>query len=239
MLDMGSFRVKDLRPASDSRISILRLATYARDIDGAIELLHAARDMGYTTYCNVMAVSTCTPNEVDSFLDKLRSSRVHNVAIVDSFGAMYPHHIRYLMRKYKNWLRPDQGVGVHLHNNQMTAFANTIAAIDEGADFVDATLMGMGRGAGNCPLELLLMYLDDPRFNLRPILPLMEQFAALREELRWGYHPPYATTGWLNMHPSTAIEKMRSPERYQVLEFYDRLTTRRRARRHHRAELEE
>lgn len=232
MADMNRIRKEDLRPADESVIDIVRIATYARDVPEAVELLHHARELGYEVYCNVMAVTTCTPQEVDGFLAILRDSNVENVAVVDSFGAMYPHHLRYLVRKYKNWLRPDQKVGVHLHNNQQTAFANTIAAIDEGADFVDATVFGMGRGAGNCPLELLLMYLDDPRHDVRPVLELIDDFAELKESLRWGYHVPYAVTGWLNLHPQAAIERTRQ-DRQEPRAFYDQLTADRPRPRHH------
>ncbi len=212
MVDMGRFDAAQLRPARDSLVDIIRVATYAEQVPEAIELLHAAIEAGYEVFCNVMAVTTCTPQQVDAFLEQLRDSRVHNIVVVDSFGAMYPHQLRYLMRKYKNWLRPAQRVGVHLHNNQQTAFANTIAAIDEGADFVDATVFGMGRGAGNCPLELLLMYLDDSSHDVRPILELIDDYASLRDVLRWGYHVPYAVTGWLNLHPRDAIRRMRAPQ---------------------------
>lgn len=237
MCDMGRIRPSDLRPASESAIDVLRVATYARDVPAAIDLLHAARALGYDVYCNVMAVTTCTPHEVDAFLEDLRASEIDHITIVDSFGAMYPHHLRYLIRKYKNWLRPDQEVGVHLHNNQQTAFANTIAAIDEGADFVDGTVYGMGRGAGNCPLELLLMYLDDPRHDVRPILDLIDDYAALRRELHWGYHVPFGITGWLNHHPRAAIERMRQPTP-ACLDFYERLTEDRPRSQHHRAHPE-
>lgn len=238
MLDEGRARIEDLTPKKDSLIDIVRVATYAKDIDSAIELLHAAQELGYETFCNVMAVSTCTPQEVDTFLEKLRESQIPNVAVVDSFGALYPHHVRYLIRKYKNWLRPDQKVGVHMHNNQQTAFANSIAAIDEGADFVDATIHGIGRGAGNCPLELLLMYLDDPRFDMRPIIDLVDDYADLRDDLRWGYHLPYVITGWLNMHPRSAIDRMKREDRYECLEFFETLTRNRPLPRHHRATRE-
>lgn len=224
MLDMGRATLDVLRPAEESLVDVIRVATYACDVPAAIELLEGARELGYEVFCNVMAVTTCTPQEVDAFLEALRDSQVDNVMVVDSFGAMYPHHLRYLIRKYKNWLRPDQKVGVHLHNNQQTAFANTIAAIDEGADYVDATLFGMGRGAGNCPLELLLMYLDDPRHDVRPILDLVGTYADLRDALRWGYHVPYAITGWLDVHPRDAIARMRQIGDHRSLEFYDRLT---------------
>ena len=237
MVDMGRIRPQDLRPAGDSLIDMIRVATYAHDIDEAIELCHHALSPGYDVCCNVMAVTTNTPQEVDAFLERLRSSEIPNIAVVDSFGAMYPHQLRYLIRKYKNWLRSEQRVGVHLHNNQQTAFANTIAAIDEGSDFVDATIYGMGRGAGNCPLELLLMYLDDPRFDVRPILNLIDDYEQLRKELHWGYHVPYGVTGWLNRHPKSAIARLRR-DTPACLDFYETLTADRPAPRHHRARKE-
>jgi 4-hydroxy 2-oxovalerate aldolase len=237
MVDHGRFDATSLRPAEDSVIDILRVATYGPDIQGAIETCEAAIDLGYEVYCHVMAVTTCTPQQVDGFLECLRGSRVTSVAVVDSYGAMYPHQIRYLMRKYKNWLRADQEVGVHLHNNQQTAFANAIAAIDEGADFVDGTVFGMGRGAGNVPLELLLMYLDDERHDVRPILELIDEFMPMRDDLKWGYQVPYGISGWLNRHPADAIDQMRqSPT--QSLEFYDSLTKDHPRNMHHRPEQE-
>ena len=142
---------------------------------------------------------------MDTFLLKLAGSGVHNVAIVD-FGALYPYHVRYLVHKYMNYLGESIKVGVHFHNNQQQAFANSIAAIDEGVDFVDATLHGIGRGAGNCPLELLLFYLDNPKYDPRPILDLVEEFAQLRYKLLWGYHLPYAISGFFNIHPRSAID---------------------------------
>jgi 4-hydroxy 2-oxovalerate aldolase len=234
MTDFGKFTIDDLRPRSESVVGMIRCACYAKDVAETIQLLEAAQDLGYEVMCNVMAVSQCTPHQVDDFLGQLHDSTIPYVALVDSFGAFYPHHIRYLVRKYKNWLRKDQLLGVHLHNNQQTAFANSVVAIEEGADIIDATIHGIGRGAGNCPLELLLMYLDDEDYDVEPILELLPDFAALRDELRFGYHSPYAITGWLNLHPRAAIRQMARPDRYEVLDFYRRMTENRRRTRHHR-----
>ena len=237
MVDFGAFTAADLRPASDSLVSMIRIACYAKDVEASIDLLHEAMAQGYDVMCNVMAVSRCTPDEVDHFLGKLHDSQVPKVALVDSFGAFYPHHVRYLIRKYKNWLRPDQLLGVHLHNNQQTAFANSVVAIEEGADIVDATIQGIGRGAGNCPLELLLMYLDADRYDVEPVLQLIETYAELKDELRFGYHAPYAITGWLNLHPRAAIAQMARDDRYDVLDFYRRMTEHRRRPEPHRPVL--
>jgi 4-hydroxy 2-oxovalerate aldolase len=237
MVDVGRIRTQDLRPSSDSVIDTIRVACYHDQVDEGVALAEHAMNLGYDAFVNVMAVTTCTPQEVDAFLDKLARSDVPNVSVVDSFGAMYPHQLRYLIRKYKNWLRTDQRVGVHLHNNQQTAFANAITSIDEGADWLDASIFGMGRGAGNVPLELLLMYLDDPRHDVKPILGLVDEFTQLREDLRWGYEVPYAVTGWLNLHPRAAIERMHA-ESPDSLAFYENLVASRPPRRHHKGQRE-
>jgi len=226
MLDVGRIETSDIPPKADTVIDMVRIATYAKDLDEALRLLDHSLNQGYETCMNVMAVSTVDPDEVDRFLIRLAQSGVHNVAIVDSFGALYPHHIRFLIRKYTNYLGEGIKVGVHLHNNQQQAFANSIVAVEEGVDFVDATIHGMGRGAGNCPIELLLFYLDNPRFDVVPLLEMVEEFAYMRDGLRWGYHLPYTITGYFNIHPREGIRRMATDERYQVREMYEKLAGR-------------
>ncbi len=226
MVDIGRIDLAALQPAADSVVDVIRIATYAHQMDDALRILDRALEQGYETFMNVMAVSTLEPKEVDTFLNRLAASGVHNVALVDSYGALFPYHVRYLVRKYMNYLGEGIKVGVHFHNNQQQAFANSIVAIDEGVDFVDATIHGMGRGAGNCPLELLLFYLDNPRYKVEPILDLVDEFAGLRDSLRWGYHLPYAIAGHYNIHPRSAIERMSGPDRYKCRSMYSKLSRR-------------
>jgi 4-hydroxy 2-oxovalerate aldolase len=178
-------------------------------------------ESGYETFLQVMAISEVETSVLDQVLRRVARSGIPALALVDSYGALYPYHVRFLLRKYQNYLGEGVRVGAHFHNNQQQAFANTIAAIDEGVDWVDATIHGIGRGAGNCPLELLLFYLDNPRYNVRPVLDLVDEFATLREELRWGYHLPYAITGYYNAHPRSGIALMAREDRYKCRAFYE------------------
>ncbi len=221
MLDCGKVDPSDIKPRGSTVVNTIRIATYAHQLKEARRLLDRALEEGYETFMNVMAVSTLEPKEVDAFLDELRDSGVHNVAIVDSFGALYPYHITHLCHVYQGRLGDKIKIGVHTHNNQQQAFANTIAAIDAGCDFVDATVHGIGRGAGNCPMELLLFYLDNPKYDVKPILELVDEYATLRDELRFGYHLPYAITGFYNVHPRAGIQRMSRPDRYECREMYE------------------
>ena len=95
-------------------------------------------------------------------------------------------------------------VGIHAHNNQQLAFANTIEALSRGVSYLDVTVSGMGRGAGNCASEILLGFLKNPKYNILPILDILEkEILPLKEQgVIWGYDIPYLLTGQLNQHPT-------------------------------------
>jgi 4-hydroxy 2-oxovalerate aldolase len=223
MVDIGSVTPAEIPHKRDSVIDVVRVACYAHQLDEAFRIAEHCMESGYETFLQVMAVSEVEIPILDDVLRRVARSGVEALALVDSYGALYPYHVRFLVRKYQNYLGGRVRVGAHFHNNQQQAFANTIAAIDEGVDWVDATIHGIGRGAGNCPLELLLFYLDNPRYNVRPVLDLVDEFATLRDELRWGYHLPYAITGYYNVHPRSGIALMAKEDRYICRQFYESL----------------
>ena len=115
-------------------------------------------------------------------------------------------------------------MGIHAHNNQQLAFANTIAACTYGASYLDATMNGMGRGAGNCHMESLLAFLNDPRYNLAPVMEFVEnQMQSQRDQgYTWGYDIPYLLTGITNTHPLLAIRFLEE-KRTDYSRFYQEL----------------
>ena len=98
-------------------------------------------------------------------------------------------------------------VGIHAHNNQQLAFANTIEACAFGVSYLDATMSGMGRGAGNCYMELLLGFLRNPKYSLNPVLKFIENriLPLKKSGVVWGCDVQYMLTGQQNQHPRTAI----------------------------------
>jgi 4-hydroxy 2-oxovalerate aldolase len=143
------------------------------------------------------------------------------VYVVDSFGALYCENVTHLVKKYKQHLGGKE-VGIHTHNNQQLAYGNTIQAIIDGANYLDASIYGIGRGPGNCPLELLLGFLKNPKFDLRPILDVIpKEFLPLQNKIEWGYIIPYAITGMFNEHPRAAIELRASEDKDKYREFYE------------------
>ena len=224
MMDAHKAKAEDLVPKKDSVADMVRVATYVKDIDKAIALENAARALGYQTTINVMSISTESDWELDPALEQIQNeTQVLACYVVDSFGALYSEQVDYFVEKYQRILKGKE-VGIHMHNNMQLAFANTIAGIIKGANFLDGTIYGLGRAAGNCPLELLLGFLKNPKFNLRPVLDCVAQtMMPLQETIEWGYTVPYMITGILNQHPRAAMAWLKKPERDHFHEFYDKM----------------
>ena len=199
---------KDIIPKKDSPIDLVRIATYINTIPAAVEMIEDCAKKGYETTINIMAVSKANTDDIKTALDILGQSSVNAFYIVDSYGALYPEQSRRLANLYCEYAdKYGKSVGIHAHNNQQLAFANTIEAMTQGVSYLDATVDGMGRGAGNCALELLLGFLKNPKYKVAPILKIIEEHTEKlkAEGVKWGYDIPYMLTGQLNTHPRPAI----------------------------------
>jgi 4-hydroxy 2-oxovalerate aldolase len=214
----------DIPPKSESVIDVIRVATYAHQLPVAVDMIQDAHDKGYEATCNVMAISIVQDDEITQTLEVLRETPATTVVVVDSFGSLYGEQIGRLVDKYREALEgTGKEVGIHAHNNQQLAFANTIEAIVHGANRVDATIAGMGRGAGNCPMELLIGFLRNPNYHIRPVLQVLQDyFVDLQQKLEWGALVPYNITGQLNQHPRVAMAQLSGDERDNYVEFYDK-----------------
>ena len=216
---------EDILPADQSVLDVIRVATYVHQLPVAVDMINDAADKGYEVTCNLMAISIVQEAEIDQALEILVETPASTIVVVDSFGAMYGEQVARLVKKYIAALEgTGKEVGIHAHNNQQLAFANTIEAIVQGANRLDATIAGMGRGAGNCPMELLLGFLRNPAYRVRPVLQLLQDhFVELQDKLQWGALVPYNITGQLNQHPRTAIAMVGGDEKNDYVEFYDKL----------------
>ncbi len=213
----------DILPKEKSPIDLIRVATYIHQIPLAVDMINDAVSKGYEATVNLMAVSTVRESELDEGLEMLGQTPAKAIYLVDSFGSLYSEQIRYMMAKYMRVAHEfGKEIGIHAHNNLQLAFANTIEAIVAGANMVDGTLAGLGRGAGNCPLEMLVGFLHNPKYSVRPLLECVEKhIEPMRAKLGWGFDYPYMVTGFLNRHPKDAMEFNESDRKGRIVEFYD------------------
>ena len=216
---------EDIIPAKESVLDAIRVACYVHQVTHAVDMVLDAHEKGYEVMLQLMAVSTVRDEELDTALTVLFKTPVSAIYIVDSFGALYSEQVRVLTSRYLSHANgTGKEVGIHAQNNQQLAFANTIEAIILGANRMDASMYGMGRGAGNCPMELLLGFLRNPKFKLRPVIQVIQEHVApLRRELMWGPEIPYMITGQLNEHPRPAIKFMAGQNGQDWVGFYDQM----------------
>lgn len=224
MADVGRCDFKeDIRPRSESAIDLIRVACYVHQIPGALEIIEDAKKKGYEVSCNIMAISTAQEGDIKVALDMIGQSPVDCIYIVDSYGSIFPEQMQRICALYKEYAdKYGKQLGIHAHNNQQLAFANTIEACGDGVDWLDATYSGMGRGAGNCFMENLLAFLKNPKYKFYETLKFIEKYMLQlkKDGVVWGYDVPYLVTGYLNQHPRAAMAFSKD-KRLDYSKFYD------------------
>lgn len=174
---------------------MIRIAIDPKNFDRALELAKAVKTYGFKVGFNTMYMSKW--HEYDGFIEKLDQLNgvVDLFCMVDSFGGVLPNDVRELYKKVKE--RTNVPIGFHGHNNLQLGLINTITAIDCGVDYVDATILGMGRGAGNLNMELLLTFLNKQGINVdfNILGDVVSAFNPLLSQYKWGTMLPYMLSG--------------------------------------------
>ncbi|MGL1891204.1 MAG: aldolase catalytic domain-containing protein [Spirochaetaceae bacterium] len=207
MADIGRTFKEEIIPKSESVVDMIRVACYIHQIPAALDIVEDAHAKGYETTVNLMAISKISDSNLDEALTLISKSNVDIIYLVDSYGTFYSEQIRELTVKYTELAKAcNKSIGIHAHNNQQLAYANTIESMIGGTSYLDATIAGLGRGAGNCPMELLFGFLRNPKFRILPLLDFIQEYIIpLKKEINWGYDIPFMITGQLNEHPRSAI----------------------------------
>jgi 4-hydroxy 2-oxovalerate aldolase len=225
LVDIGRVDPNDILPREQSVLDMIRVACYIREVDKGLELVKMFHDLGYETTLNIMALSSVPENQLIEAFKLVAESPVDVVYIVDSFGSLDPSDIEHLVKKFQSLL-PNKQLGIHTHNNMQLAFANTLAAMKNGVSFLDSSVYGMGRAAGNCHTELLVSYIQKTTYEVKPVLGVIEKHMLdMRNKWEWGYIIPYMISGSLNEHPRVAMAYRASEDRDKFVAFYDQVTS--------------
>ena len=206
MGDFGKLDVAEIPDKKDSLVDLLRVAAHRDNLKPAIEVLERIKEKGYEVSLNAMGYGNFSPEDQRELVAMVRRSNLNYIYVVDSYGSIFPHQVKELLEPLLEI--PGIKVGFHPHNSLQMAFANTLEAINCGAHVIDGTIYGMGRGAGNLPIETLISYLEmlnPDKYNVVPILNCINAyFINMHRENPWGYQLPYMLSGMFECHPSYA-----------------------------------
>jgi 4-hydroxy 2-oxovalerate aldolase len=210
-LDDSCFK-KLLPPADKSRIQLVRIASPVKDIEKIIYVTQVFKDLGYSVANNITHISAYSENDTVTCFEKLKNAKADMIMIADTFGNLMPYQLKKIFKiLHDNF---SKAYGFHAHDNRGLARANIIAAIEAGATYIDATIMGMGRGAGNSKLESLLLDLPNSHedIDLQPLMNLIEtHFLDLKRQYRWGYSPLYHYGTNAGAHPMVLQNLLSNP----------------------------
>jgi len=201
MVDSWRYDIKNLIPSSETDIDLIRVCSYEEQLDDSLEMCREIKRLGYEVSLNVICTSYI---DIDSFV-KIREKLLTEdfldfLCFADSYGALTPDYVRKIITIFRN-MNPNVLIGFHSHDNMSLSMANTITAIENGADMVDGTYTGIGRGGGNLRLELLTLYLSlnkGYQFNLNSLFEYLDVY--ITDETR-KKRTKEAICGMLNVHP--------------------------------------
>ena len=177
-------------------VDMVRVAVDPNNFLRALDLAEEVKALDFEVGFNVMYMSTWA--ERKTFLSQIKevNGLVDYFYMVDSFGGVYPEDVRQTIDLVKS--QTDVPLGFHGHNNLELGLINTMTAMDNGVDIVDATITGMGRGAGNLKTELLLTVLNakgQVDFDFNALSKVVDEFTELQKKYDWGTNLPYMVSG--------------------------------------------
>ena len=202
----------------DSPVDIIRIATHSSDIKECRTIAIALKNLGYRVFLNLMQISSLDVKSITNIAKDIESwDCIDAFYFADSFGNMDPDLVSSIISTISSHWSGE--LGIHTHDNKNQALGNSLKAIEQGITYVDATLLGMGRGAGNAKTEALLVeivqrdlgkYFPDALFSL-----VLKDFSLLHKQYKWGPNIYYFLSAVHSIHP-TYIQEMLGDGRYDI-----------------------
>jgi 4-hydroxy 2-oxovalerate aldolase len=211
LMNYGEYSPEDLPECDESSINGLRVAFHKKDKINAIEVCHKIKAKKYKVFVQAMVSLSYTDEEFLNLIHDINELEPYAFYIVDSFGMMKYKELIRLFYLVEHNLKKNIIIGFHSHNNMQLAYSNAQNLVNIPTDrelIIDASVYGMGRGAGNLNTELFVEYLNENvngQYTLKPLLTIIDQILSLfYQQNYWGYSLPNYLSAKHNIHPNYA-----------------------------------
>lgn len=196
MIDFGTCDISNIQPCKDSYLDGIRVIFKKHLREPAMAFCKQLKDMGYIVFSQLVSITSYTDEELMDLIRLVNDVKPYAVSMVDTYGLLHKNNLFHYYELLDKYVDPDVAVGYHSHNNFQLAYANSIELINYHKDkprtlLCDGSLFGMGKGAGNAPIELLSMYMNDNYGTHYHISQLLEAIDSnildLYNKYHWGY----------------------------------------------------
>lgn len=209
MIDYGTCSLEHIRPCSESFLDGIRVIFKKHLRIEALEFCKKLKDLGYKVFVQLVSVTSYDDEEMMDLIRLANEVHPYAVSMVDTYGLMHQNNLMHYFQLLNDNLKPQIGLGYHAHNNFQMGYANCIAMLENKIErpmIVDGTIYGMGKSAGNAPIELIAMYMNSSlgkKYNISQILEAIDaNIIQFYHPATWGYNMFYYLAASNDCHPN-------------------------------------
>lgn len=211
MIDYGTCGLEHIRPCAETFLDGIRVIFKKHNRKPALEFCARLKELGYKVFAQLVSVTSYSDREMMDLIDQANEVKPYAVSMVDTYGLMHQNNLGHYFDLLDNNLDPEISIGYHGHNNFQMGYANCVSMIDRMFTtrrklLVDGTLYGMGKSAGNAPIELIIMHLNSlfpGRYDVNQILEAIDSNIKLfYSPATWGYNLFFYIAASNNCHPN-------------------------------------
>lgn len=209
MIDYGTCDIKNLGPCKDSYLDGIRVIFKKHLMHPAMEYVRKVKALGYKVFAQLVSVTTYTDDEMMELIGLVNDIKPYAVSMVDTYGLMHNEDLLHFYQLLDDNVDPDVGIGFHAHNNFQMAYSNSLEFLSKPRKHnivIDGTLYGMGKSAGNAPLELLAMSLNDnygKHYNINAMMEAIDESVLdFYAKSPWGYKEFFYLCAKNKCHPN-------------------------------------